>query len=195
MPTTSPRSTNLKKLRNGFEPTNPNEIQVALSYDDVLLVPQRSSISSRRQVVTRTRLTRNIELNIPIVAANMDTVTEAAMATAIARQGGIGIIHRFLSIEDQVAEVRKVKRAESFVITQPYTIQPEKTVEQARLEMERLDVGGFVVVDEQGKLIGLVSARDVNPTSFPCSSTTTKPPTSSRSDRKSTRLNSSHGYI
>src|SRR5687767_7161335 len=161
MPTTSSPSTKLKKRRNGFEPTNPNEIQVALSYDDVLLVPQRSSISSRRQVVTRTRLTRNIELNIPIVAANMDTVTEAAMATAIARQGGIGIIHRFLSIEDQVAEVRKVKRAESFVITQPYTIQPEKTVEQARLEMERLDVGGFVVVDEQGKLVGLVSARDV----------------------------------
>ena len=161
MATTSMQSSSLKKRRNGFKPTNPNDIQMALSYDDVLLVPQRSSISSRRQVATATHLTRNIELNIPIVAANMDTVTEAAMATAIARQGGIGIIHRFLSVEEQAAEVKKVKRAESFVISQPYTIQPDKTVEQARQDMERLDVGGFVVVDEQGKLVGMVSARDV----------------------------------
>ncbi len=78
MPTTPVRSPNLKPRRNGFKPTNPHEIQMALSYDDVLLIPQRSSISSRRQVITKTRLTRNIELNIPIVAANMDTVTEAA---------------------------------------------------------------------------------------------------------------------
>lgn len=137
------------------------DIPVALSYDDVLLVPQRSAITSRRQVDTRTLLTRNIELNLPVVSANMDTVTEATMATAMARQGGIGIIHRFLSVEQQAAEVRRVKRAESFVISQPYTISPDSTVDQARNDMERRDVGGFVVVDEQGKLLGLISARDI----------------------------------
>lgn len=147
--------------RSGPEQQHWQDIPLALSYDDVLLVPQRSSIASRRQVDTGANLTRNIRLASPIVSANMDTVTEAAMGTEMARQGGIGIIHRFLSIEQQAAEVRKVKRAESFVIAQPYTIAPDRTVEQARLEMERLDVGGFVVIDEQDKLMGLVSARDV----------------------------------
>jgi IMP dehydrogenase len=136
-------------------------IPEALSYDDVLLVPQRTTVTSRRTVDVGTMLSRNIKLNIPIVSANMDTVTESAMATELARQGGIGIIHRFLSIEAQVAEVRKVKRAESFVISQPYTIGPDDTIERARTAMERRDISGLVVVNDQGSLVGLLSARDV----------------------------------
>jgi IMP dehydrogenase len=161
MPDTTSRRGTRRASRNGFEQQRWQDIPLALSYDDVLLVPQRSSIASRRDVNTSANLTRNIRLSLPVVSANMDTVTEAAMATEMARQGGIGIIHRFLSVEEQAAEVRKVKRAESFVINQPYTIAPDRTVEQARLEMERLDVGSFVVVDEQDKLVGLISARDV----------------------------------
>ena len=138
-----------------------DDIALALSYDDVLLVPRRTSVASRRDVDTSTRLSRNISLNIPIVSANMDTVTEADMAIEVARQGGIGIIHRFLSIAAQAAEVQKVKRAESFIIAQPYVIGPDITIEQARHEMERRDVSGLIVVDDQGKLIGLVSARDI----------------------------------
>jgi IMP dehydrogenase len=136
-------------------------IPLALSYDDVLLVPQRTTVGSRKTVDTSTQLSRNIQLSVPIVSANMDTVTEAAMAIEMARQGGIGIIHRFLTIEAQAAEVRKVKRAESFIIMQPYTIGPDETIEKARMLMERYDVSGFVVVDAQDKLIGLLSARDV----------------------------------
>ena len=83
------------------------------------------------------------------------------MAIAMARQGGIGIIHRFLAVEDQANEVRRVKRAESFVIAQPYTVAPDETVERARLLMERYDVGGLIVTDAQGRLIGMLSARDV----------------------------------
>ncbi|MFL5733128.1 MAG: IMP dehydrogenase [Chloroflexia bacterium] len=137
------------------------EIPMALSYDDILLVPLRSSITSRRQVDTSTRLSRNLALQIPIVAANMDTVTESAMAIELARQGGVGIVHRFLPIEEEAAEVRKVKRAESFVITQPYTVSPEVTVEFARNIMDQRDVGGLVVMNEQEQLVGLISARDV----------------------------------
>src|SRR4051794_39377736 len=137
------------------------DIPMALSYDDILLVPLRSSITSRRQVDTSTRLSRNLALQIPIVAANMDTVTESAMAIELARQGGVGIVHRFLPIEEEAAEVRKVKRAESFVITQPYTVSPEVTVEFARNIMDQRDVGGLVVMNEQEQLVGLISARDV----------------------------------
>src|SRR5438874_282857 len=117
--------------RNGHQEaryTTLEDIPVALSYDDVLLVPVRSSIRSRRQVDTSTQLTRSIRLRIPVVSANMDTVTESSMATEMARQGGIGIIHRFLPVETQADEVNKVKRAESFVIAQPYTIAPDQTV-------------------------------------------------------------------
>jgi IMP dehydrogenase len=111
-----------KPSANGLERAWDVEIEqipTGLSYDDVLLVPQRTSVASRRLVETSTRLSRNVYLRIPIVSANMDTVTEHTMAIEMARQGGIGIIHRFLTVEDQAAEVRKVKRAESFVIAQP----------------------------------------------------------------------------
>lgn len=92
---------------------------LALSYDDVLLVPQRSGVRSRKEVDVRTRLSRHLTLAIPIVSANMDTVTESTMASALARMGGIGIIHRFLPVEREAEEVRRVKRAENFIIAEP----------------------------------------------------------------------------
>src|SRR5207253_10582891 len=93
-----------------------------LTYDDVLLVPKRSDVPSRRHVSTATHLSRHIALGIPIVSANMDTVTEAPMAVAMASQGGIGIIHRFMSIEQQVHQVQQVKRAQGSVVERPYTM-------------------------------------------------------------------------
>lgn len=153
-------TTNSRTKKSAIQ--NPKyEIPLALSYDDVLLVPQRTTVASRRNVSTVTWLSRNVRLNIPIVAANMDTVTEHGMAVQMARLGGIGIIHRFLTISAQADEVRKVKRAEAFVIAQPYTISPDETVERARVAMERSDVSGLVVVDDSGRLAGLLSARDV----------------------------------
>ena len=101
-----------------------------------LLVPKRSPIISRSQTNLRTKLSRNITLNIPIISANMDTVTESGMAIALAREGGIGIIHRFMTIEDQVDEILRVKRSESVMIEEPYTIKPDLTVAEARKVME-----------------------------------------------------------
>jgi IMP dehydrogenase len=157
------KATNDRAPQNGVEKDTRRieSIPVALSYDDVLLVPRRTSVASRRNVDVGTRLSRNVTLQIPIVSANMDTVTESAMAIEMARQGGIGIIHRFMPVDTQCEEVKRVKRAESLVISKPFAIGPEETVERARGIMERRDVSGLVVVDEQGKLVGLVSARDV----------------------------------
>ena len=132
-----------------------------LTFDDVLLVPRRSSISSRQDVDTSTRLTESIRMKIPIMSANMDTVTEARMAIAMARAGGIGILHRFMTIEGQVREVKTVKRAQGFIIEHPYNVGPEASVEQARALMDRYKVGALIVVDGTGKLIGLVSQRDL----------------------------------
>src|SRR5579871_3872688 len=103
-----------------------------LTYDDVLLVPKRSDVASRRHVDTTTHLSRHITINIPIVSANMDTVTEAPMAVAMARQGGIGIIHRFMSIDQQVQQVQQVKRAQGAVVEQPYTMLPGQTLAEVR---------------------------------------------------------------
>ena len=111
-----------------------------LTFDDVLLIPRRSSISSRQDVNTSTRLTENIHIKIPVMSANMDTVTEARMAIAMARAGGIGILHRFMSIEAQVREVKTVKRAQGFIIEHPYNIGPDATIEQARALMDRLKI-------------------------------------------------------
>ena len=104
------------------------EIREGLTFDDVLLVPKRSSVVTRSQTNLQTKLSRNISLNIPIISANMDTVTESAMAVAMAREGGIGIIHRFLTISEQVNEVLKVKRSGSIIIENPYfyEITPDK---------------------------------------------------------------------
>ncbi len=132
-----------------------------LTFDDVLLLPKRSGIVSRREVSTKTRFTRRIELNIPIVSAAMDTVTESAMAIAVAREGGIGVIHRFTTIENQVSEVIKVKRADNIAIEDPYTIGPEATVSQAAETMRRYGVSGLLVVDRGRHLLGVVTHRDI----------------------------------
>lgn len=134
---------------------------VGLTFDDVLLLPRRSKISSRREVSTRSRFTRRIELNLPIVSAAMDTVTESAMAIAMAREGGIGVIHRFMPAERQAEEVLKVKRAENVVIEDPYTIGPEASVEDAWRLMRRVGVSGLLVVDEEKRLLGIVTRRDI----------------------------------
>lgn len=132
-----------------------------LTFDDVLLIPQRSRVASRQDVDTSAALTDSIRLQIPIVSANMDTVTEAAMAIAMARHGGIGIIHRFMSISQQVQQVQQVKRAQGFIVEHPHTIEASATVAQARQRMERLDVGGLVVTNGTDKLIGIITNRDI----------------------------------
>ena len=106
----------------GYPPRAVPEFPLALTYDDVLLVPRRSSIGSRAQVDTTARFTRGLAVAAPVIAANMETVTEARMAIAMARAGGLGVIHRFLPLAQQVAEVERVKRAENLVIAQPYAI-------------------------------------------------------------------------
>jgi IMP dehydrogenase len=132
-----------------------------LTFDDVLLVPKRSSIASRQKVDTSTWLTSTIRLRIPIVSANMDTVTEAPMAIAMARAGGIGIIHRFMSIEAQVSQVERVKRAQGFIVEHPRAIAQNASIAQAKQMMERYDVGGLVVTNGTAELIGLVTQRDI----------------------------------
>jgi IMP dehydrogenase len=136
-------------------------IRQGLTYDDVLLVPRYSDIRSRKDVDTSAQLTRRLRLHMPIVSANMDTVTEAEMAVAMARRGGIGIIHRFNTVEQQVHQVRQVKRSESFVIENPYTIGPQNTVGQARDLLDLHNITGLPVVDEAGLLVGLLTSRDI----------------------------------
>lgn len=132
-----------------------------LAFDDVLLVPRRSSIRSRKDVSTDTWLVPGIHLTIPIVSSNMDTVTETSMAIAMAQLGGIGILHRFMSIEHQAECVSRVKRSESLVVESPLTISPEVSADQARQRMEEVDVGGLVVVDDSNYLLGIITARDL----------------------------------
>jgi IMP dehydrogenase len=137
------------------------ELPLALTFDDVLLVPRRSRIRSRADVSTRTQLTRKIALEIPVVSANMDTVTTAPMAIALAQLGGIGVVHRFLSVEDEVAEVTRVKRFRTRVISDPHTIAPGASLADARAETERLGVSGLLVVDDGGRLLGILTTRDL----------------------------------
>ncbi len=127
------------------------EIREGLTFDDVLLVPKRSSIVTRSQTNLQTKLSRNISLNIPVISANMDTVTESAMAVAIAREGGIGIIHRFLTISEQVNEVLKTKRSGSIIIENPYTIDPKQTVREVIESMREKGASGLLVTDNQGQ--------------------------------------------
>jgi IMP dehydrogenase len=131
-----------------------------LTYDDVLLVPRRSSVMPR-EVSTASRVSREIEINVPILSAAMDTVTEADLAIALAREGGLGILHKNMSIEEQAAEVRRVKRSESGMILDPITTSPHDTVGDARRMMSHYSIGGIPVVDEQNKLVGIVTNRDV----------------------------------
>ena len=137
------------------------DIREGLTCDDVLLVPKFSDISSRSQTDLSTQLSRNISLNIPLISANMDTVTEASMAVTIAREGGIGIIHRFLTIQEEVNEVLKVKRSGSVMIENPYFVNLEQTVQDAFSIMNEKDVSGLLVVDSNSKLVGILTERDV----------------------------------
>ena len=131
-----------------------------LTFDDVLLVPAESAVLPNA-VSTATRLTRTIALEIPIVSAAMDTVTEARMAIALAREGGIGIVHRNLSIADQVAEVDKVKRSESGMIVEPLTLPPSALVADALELMEHYHVSGVPITEEGGRLVGILTNRDL----------------------------------
>jgi len=130
------------------------------TFDDVLLLPARSAVVASK-VDTSTNLTRNVRLNIPLVAAPMDTVTEAALAIALAQEGGVGFIHKNLTIEAQAREVEKVKRSESGVITDPITLPPSESTATARRLMEMHDVSGFPIVGEGGRLMGILTRRDM----------------------------------
>lgn len=131
-----------------------------LTYDDVLLVPAYSEVLPR-QVDTTTLFSKNIKLNIPIVSAAMDTVTDAVMAIAMAQEGGIGVLHKNMSIEEQANEVRKVKRAENGMILDPVTLHEEATVEDALLIMKEYKIGGIPVVNANRELVGIVTNRDL----------------------------------
>jgi IMP dehydrogenase len=131
-----------------------------LTFDDVLLVPAESAVLPN-DVSTATRLTRTIALNVPVVSAAMDTVTEARMAIALAREGGIGIVHRNLSIEEQVGEIDKVKRSEAGMIVDPLTLPPTAKVADALALMERYHVSGVPITEEGGRLVGILTNRDL----------------------------------
>src|SRR6187397_963675 len=130
--------------------------KLGLTFDDVLLVPRHSTVHPR-EVSTATRLTRTISLNIPLVSAAMDTVTEAEMAIAMARAGGIGVLHKNMTIERQAAEVDRVKRSESGMILNPYALSPEATLREAVALMTRFKISGVPVVDRDGKLVGIIT--------------------------------------
>jgi IMP dehydrogenase len=135
--------------------------EVALTYDDVLLVPQYSDVESRRKLSTQTQLTSSIGMKIPIVSANMDTVTEHEMAIVMAREGGIGIIHRFMTVDDQVRQVMRVKKAESYVVDNPITLKVSDTVGDVKRIVEETYTGGIVILDDTGKVVGIVTTRDL----------------------------------
>jgi IMP dehydrogenase len=140
--------------------SNSKTIEKAITFDDILLVPAKSSVLPRDVNVT-TRLSRNIRLNIPIISAAMDTVTESELAIAMAREGGIGILHKNMSIEKQASEVDRVKRSESGMIQDPITLKPDQTVGEANRLMERYQISGFPIVNGDNVLIGILTNRDL----------------------------------
>ena len=139
----------------------PNKIiSLGLTYDDVLLVPAYSE-TLPREVSIASKFSRNIKLNVPIVSAAMDTVTESQMAIAMAREGGIGVLHKNMSIKDQADKVRKVKRSESGMIIDPVTLPTTALVADAKKIMQEYRIGGIPIVDYKGVLIGIVTNRDL----------------------------------
>ncbi len=136
------------------------QIREALTFDDVLLVPAASTVLPSTADVS-TRVTRSIRMNIPLLSSAMDTVTEARMAIAMAQAGGIGVIHRNLDIERQAEEVRRVKRFESGMVYNPITLTPDATLADAKALAERYNVTGFPVVDQSGRVVGIVTNRDM----------------------------------
>ncbi len=137
------------------------EFKEGLTFDDVLLVPKYSDITSRSQTNLSTKLSRNISINIPFISANMDTVTESSMAVTMARAGGIGIIHRFLTIQEQANEILKVKRSGSVIIENPYSVSSEKSILDALDYANDKEISGLLVVDSNSKLVGIVTERDL----------------------------------
>jgi len=137
------------------------EIREALTFDDVLLVPKKSVVGSRKDISLKSRLSKNISLNIPIISANMDTVTESSMAISLAKMGGLGIIHRFLTIQEQVNEVLKVKRAENFIIDKPFTLLENAKLKDAKSLMQENNVSGILIVNNENKLRGILTERDI----------------------------------
>ena len=148
--------------RNGGRPNGLTRVRqdVALTFDDVLLVP-RHSLAHPRDVSTVSRFTRGITLNVPLVAAAMDTVTESEMAIAMARAGGIGVLHKNMSIDRQAAEVDRVKRSESGMILNPITLSPDATLREAVALMTRFKISGVPIVDGDGRLVGIITNRDL----------------------------------
>src|SRR5829696_7869744 len=138
----------------------PDTIPEGLTFDDVILQPARSAVLPN-QADTRTTVTRKISLNIPILSAAMDTVTESHLAIALAQQGGIGIIHRNMTIERQVGEVDKVKRSESGMIVDPVTIRPDQPITEALDLMKRFRISGVPVTTIDGQLVGILTNRDL----------------------------------
>ena len=131
-----------------------------LTFDDVLLIPQESDILPK-DIDVSVKLTEKIKLNCPVITAAMDTVTEANMAVAIAREGGIGVIHKNMSIENQVGEVDKVKRSENGVISNPFYLSPDNTIEEAENLMHHYKISGVPICDENGRLVGILTNRDL----------------------------------
>jgi len=142
------------------------QVREALTFDDVLLEPGASDVMPS-QVSTRTRLTRDVTLNIPVLSAAMDTVTEASMAIAMAQSGGIGVLHRNLSVEDQAEHVRRVKRFESGMVVNPLTLSPGATLEEAWKIMDERKISGFPVIERDGRLVGILTNRDMRFASDP----------------------------
>ncbi|MGN0269405.1 MAG: IMP dehydrogenase, partial [Candidatus Weimeria sp.] len=131
-----------------------------ITFDDVLLVPQYSEVTPN-MIDLKTKLTNSITLNVPLMSAAMDTVTEHRMAIAMARQGGIGIIHKNMSIEDQADEVDKVKRSENGVITDPFFLSPDNTLKDAEDLMHKFRISGVPITEKDGKLVGIITNRDL----------------------------------
>lgn len=138
--------------------------KLSITFDDVLLVPKKSPVQTRKDVKLKTRLTKSLYLNNPLVSSNMDSVTESEMAISLARNGGIGILHRFLSIDEQVSMVQKVKRAESYIIEDPYAIAPYKSIKYALEYFKTKSVSALLVTengDSHGILKGIITSRDI----------------------------------
>src|SRR6187431_840452 len=138
-------------------------VATALTFDDVLLVPQHSTVLPT-QVDVSSRLTRNIRLNVPLLSAAMDTVTESGLAIAMAQQGGMGVIHKNLSVEEQAAEVDRVKRSESGMIVNPITLSPTHRIFEALELMRKYRISGVPITEDgskEGKLVGILTNRDL----------------------------------
>src|SRR6266699_5130971 len=152
-------------LKTGTLTLTPTEVGLAtaLTFDDVLLVPQHSTVLPT-QVDVSTRLTRNIRLNVPLLSAAMDTVTESSLAIAMAQHGGLGVIHKNLSIEEQSSEVDRVKRSESGMIVNPITLAPTNKIYEALDLMKKYSISGVPITDDgskEGKLVGILTNRDL----------------------------------